>query len=217
MDRFSINSVLEIVNQFVPKDDMAIAVADNKHFIYYQPSKRIDLKITPGDLVKEDTVTFKALTSQKKVSEYIEENSFGVPYFGISVPIIREGEPKGAVTAILPSKPLLLSSEFLTIKLNDRWVPIKNEEIMYLEAQNRKTRIQSKRVNGFHKLNLTELEMALPDDKFLRVHRSYIVNINYIVEILPDFHSTFLLVMQDGSKIQVSQTYASQFRRALGF
>ena len=217
MDRFSVKSVLNIISEFIPKEDMSIAVADEKNFIYYQPSKRIDLKIKPGDTINSDTVTYKALSGQKKISEHIENNGFGVPYYGISVPVIDDGKPKGAVTAIMPCKPLLLSSSFLTIKTDERWIPIPNEEIMYLEALNRKTRIQSKYVNGFHKLNLSELELVLPRNTFIRVHRSYIVNINFIAEILPDFHSTFLLIMKDQSKIQVSQTYASQFRRALGF
>jgi DNA-binding LytR/AlgR family response regulator len=147
----------------------------------------------------------------------VESNVFGVPYYGLSVPIMDEGNPLGAVTAILPSKPLILPTSFLTIKTDDRWIPLPYDEIMYLEAQNRKTKIQSERVSGYHKMNLSELEFILPSDLFIRVHRSYIVNINYIQEILPDFHSTFLLIMKDNSKIQVSQTYASQFRRALGF
>ncbi|RID88719.1 LytTR family transcriptional regulator [Peribacillus asahii] len=217
MDRFSIQSVLNIVNDFVPMENASIAVSDEKQFIYYQPSKQIDLKIQPGDIINTDTITYKALSDQKKVSEHVDNNSFGIPYFGVAVPIMDGDKPKGVVTTILPSKPLLLSTSFLTVKTNDRWMPIPNDEIMYLEAQNRKTRIQSSRVNGFHKLNLSELELVLPTDNFIRVHRSYIVNIHFIEEILPDFHSTFLLVMKDKSKIQVSQTYASQFRRALGF
>ncbi len=217
MDGLSVKSVLNIVSEFIPKEDMSIAVADDKHFIYYQPSKQIDLKIKPGDTINNDTVTYKAICGQKKISEHIEDNAFGVSYYGISIPVLDEGKPKGAVTAILPYKPRLLSSKFLTVKTNERWIPISNEEIMYLEAQNRKTRIQAKDVNGFHKLNLSELELVLPRNNFIRVHRSYIVNINFIAEIFPDFHSTFLLVMKDGSKIQVSQTYASQFRRSLGF
>lgn len=217
MDAISVKSVLNIVSEFIPKEEMSIAVADDKQFIYYQPSKQIDLKIKPGDAVNDDTVTYKAICGQKKIAEHIEHNGFGVSYYGISIPVIDKGGPKGAVTAILPYKPLLLSSKFLTIKTNERWVPIPNEKIMYLEAQNRKTRIQAEAVNGFHKLNLSELELVLPRNNFIRVHRSYIVNINFIAEILPDFHSTFLLVMKDGSKIQVSQTYASQFRRSLGF
>lgn len=217
MDQFSINSVLNIINEFIPKEDMSIAVADEERFIYYQPSKQIDLKIKPGDIIDTDTLTYKALNERVKISEYVESNGFGVSYYGISVPVIDKGKPKGAVTAILPCKPILLSSSFLTVKTNDRWIPIPNEEIMYLEAQNRKTRIQSNQINGFHKLNLSELELVLPKNTFIRVHRSYIVNLHFIAEILPDFHSTFLLIMKDRSKIQVSQTYASQFRRSLGF
>ena len=116
MDRFSVKSVLNIVSEFIPKEDMSIAVADEKHFIYYQPSKRIDLKIKPGDTINSDTVTYKALSGQKKISEHIENNGFGVSYYGISVPVIDNGKPKGAVTAIMPCKPLLLSSSFLTVK-----------------------------------------------------------------------------------------------------
>lgn len=217
MDRFSVRSVLNIISEFIPKEDMSIAVADEKHFIYYQPSKRLDLGIKPGDIINDDTVTYKALQEKQKVSEHIDHNGFGVSYYGISVPVIDNDKPKGAVTAILPCKPLLLSSSFLTVKTNEHWIPIPNEEIMYLEALNRKTRIQSQHVNGFHKYNLSELELVLPRNTFIRVHRSYIVNINFIAEILPDFHSTFLLIMKDKSKIQVSQTYASQFRKALGF
>lgn len=217
MDHYTVESVLNIVSDFLPKEDTSIAVADDKHFIYYQPSKKIDLKIKPGDQISTDTVTFKALNGQKKIAEFIESNGFGISYFGISVPVLDHNKLTGAVTAILPSKPNLLSPSYLTVKTNDRWIPIPNEDIMYLEAQNRKTRIQSKTINGCHRLNLSELELVLPKNTFIRVHRSYIVNIHYIEEILPDFHSTFLLIMKDRSKIQVSQTYASQFRRVLGF
>ncbi|WP_110926168.1 LytTR family DNA-binding domain-containing protein [Bacillus massiliglaciei] len=216
MDRFTVKSLLNIIGDINSKET-SLAVADDRQFIYYQPSKQIDLQIQPGDILSEDTVTFKAMNDGRKIAEYIQGNRFGVPYYGMSIPIIKEGMPKGAVTAILPYKPLLQSTSVLTIKTSDRWIPVPYEEIMYLEAQNRKTKIQTNGISGFHKLNLSELELVLPEDIFIRVHRSYIVNINHIAEILPDFHSTFLLVMKDQSKIQVSQTYASQFRRVLGF
>jgi hypothetical protein len=216
MDQMTVKSILNVLGEHVPKDT-SIAVSNNHQFIYYQPSKRIDLKIKPGDKIYEDTVTFKALSGGQKISEFIQGNGFGVPYFGMSVPIIDEGVPTGTITTILPSKPELLFTSFLTVKTNDSWTPIANNQVIYIEAQNRKTRVYSKHVKGFHKLNLSELELILPNDLFIRVHRSYIVNVNHIVEILPDFHSTFLLVMRDGSKIPVSQTYSGQFRRAFGF
>lgn len=216
MDRFTVSSVMNVIGDFFPKET-SIAVSNDRQFIYYQPSKKVDLGIRPGDNIEEDTVTYKALAAQQKVTEFIDNNAFGTPYYGMSVPIFEGVLPKGCVTAIMPSKPYLLSSSFLTIKTDESWVPVPFEEIIFLEAQNRKTRIQSGRGKGSHKLNLSELELILPTEQFIRVHRSYIVNVNFIAEILPDFHSTFLLIMKNQTKIQVSQTYASQFRRALGF
>lgn len=207
---------MNAMGEFLPKD-AAVAVADHQKFIYYQPGKKVDLGIQPGDPVKEDTVTYKALKVRKKVSQFIDENGFGIPYYGISTPILDMGNPAGCVTAIMPARPSVQQNNFLTIRLKESWVPVPYGEVMFLEAQNRKTWVKSCRGDGYHKLNLSELEMTLPGDTFIRVHRSFIININYIAEILPDFHSTFLLIMSSGEKVQVSQTYASQFRRKLGF
>ena len=52
---------------------------------------------------------------------------------------------------------------------------------------------------------------------FIRCHRSFIVNVHHIKEIFPDTHSTFVLAMANGEKISVSQSYASYFRKLLGF
>ncbi|MBA4535740.1 LytTR family transcriptional regulator DNA-binding domain-containing protein [Bacillus aquiflavi] len=216
MDQFTVSSIMQVIGEIVPKDT-SIAVSDHKNYIYYQPSKKIDLKIKPGDQIKEGTATHKALTIRQKISEYIDREVFGVSYFGISFPIFESGIPKGAVTAILPTKPLNLLSSFITVRTEDRWVPISHSDIVFLEAENRKTKVQGTKATGTHKYNLSELEFFLPNQSFIRCHRSYIVNVNHIAEIQPDSHSTFLLVMNDRTKIPVSQTYASHFRKILGF
>ena len=38
----------------------------------------------------------------------------------------------------------------------------------------------------------------------MRVHRSFIANINHITEIQPWFNSTYNLIMKEGSKVPVS-------------
>jgi two-component system response regulator LytT len=214
MDTVAIPSIASVIAELFP-NDMSIAVSDANQFIYYKPSKAIDLNIQPGDKIKEGTVTYQALTARQKLSAHVDASVFGVSYFGMSVPIFEQGQAKGCITAILPSKPAQLS--FLTVKTSDRWIPVPCEKIIYLEAQNRKTKVKTAQIEGFHKCNLSELEFMLPQDGFMRVHRSYIVNVNEIQEIHPDSHSTFLLIMKDQSKIPVSQTYASYFRKALYF
>ena len=73
------------------------------------------------------------------------------------------------------------------------------------------------RVFRTHKNTLQEFEYLLPRESFVRCHRSFIVNVHHIKEIYPDTHSTFVLAMDDGTRIPVSQSYSSYFRKLLGF
>ncbi|WP_026702243.1 LytTR family DNA-binding domain-containing protein [Salibacterium aidingense] len=216
MNHFSVPAMVESFKELFPKE-ASIAVSDVQQFLYYEPSKQIDLKSQPGDKINENTVTFKALSIQEKTSDHVNSTVFGTPYFGTSVPILDDGDPAGCITAILPSKQLRFLSTFLTVQMKDSWVPFAYEDIMYLEAQNRKTWVQTEQGMGTHKFVLGDLELYLPDDTFIRCHRSYIVNVKYIAEIQPDSHSTFLLIMKDQTRIPVSQTYASHFRKSLSF
>ncbi len=216
MDTTSIQEIMNVIHEFFP-EQASIVISNTKEYVYYQPSKKIDLKIMPGDLIKEGTVTHKALLQGQKVSEFMSSEIFGVSYYAMSIPLIEEGETTGAVTAILPQQPSPFLSQFLTIKTNENWYPVKHNQVLFLETQLRKTYVKALTHEGYHRLNLSELELFLSSESFIRCHRSYIVNIAFIKEIQPDSHSTFLLEMQDGTRIPVSQRYASYFRRSLGF
>src|SRR5699024_4467893 len=68
------------------------------------PSKRIDLKIKPGDPIKKGTLAHQALSTEQKISEFIHRNIFGVPYHGMAVPIHdTEGKLEGSVLAVYPA------------------------------------------------------------------------------------------------------------------
>ncbi|MBO2537095.1 MULTISPECIES: LytTR family DNA-binding domain-containing protein [Rummeliibacillus] len=216
MDPRSIEELIQIIKEFFP-DNTSIVISDTKKYLYYQPSKKIDLKIKPGDEIPEGSATQKALDYGQKVNSFIEPEIFGVPYYGMSIPLMDEGETKGAITAVFPQKPSPFLTNYITIKIDDCWYPVKHDEVIYLETQLRKTFVKTMQKEGYHRLNLSDLELFLSPDTFIRCHRSYIVNINFIEEIQPDSHSTFLLIMKNGTRIPVSQRYASYFRRSLGF
>ena len=204
--------------------DASIAIADSSQFIYYEPSQSIDLKIKPGDSLKEGTATLKAVQARQKVTQFVDRDLYGVPYYGISIPIISNGTILYCFTAIFPlkfsvPKPSTHSHPFLIGKLDDRWIPIPYENIVYIHSRDGKTWLHTKDGHYLNKFNLTELEGLLPTHQFIRCHRAYVVNIAKIEEIQPHFHSTFLLVMKSPNKIQVpvSQKYASHFRDYMGF
>lgn len=214
VESITVVSLLDVIGELF-SDEISIAVSNTSEYIYYRPSKRIDLKIGPGDMVKEGTIAYKALGTQQRVSEFIDREVFGVPYHGMAVPFLHEGKLEGCVTAIFPA--LTDGKSVVTMKTNDGWIPIPFSEVVCLEAKDKKTYVHTGGHSGTHKYSLQDFEYSLPKDSFIRCHRSFIVNVNHIKEIFPDTHSTFLLVMKNGDRVPVSQSYSSYFRKLLGF
>lgn len=196
----------------------SVAIADKEKFIYYKPSLDIDLKIKHGDSLRNETVTYQAIKEGKRTKEFRSENVFGVGYYAVAQPLRWNKEIIGAITVVYPKEPQLLSIPYLTVRTSDRWIPVHFDNVIFLEAFNRKTYVTScHNQQGTHRYNLTELEMTLPKDSFIRCHRSYIINIHHIKEIQPDIHSTFILVMSDDSRVPVSQSFTKEVRSILGF
>ncbi|MGA2537366.1 MAG: LytTR family DNA-binding domain-containing protein [Terracidiphilus sp.] len=63
---------------------------------------------------------------------------------------------------------------------------------------------------------LSELADRLDPKRFIRVHRSAIVNIDSVVELQAISHGEFELVLKDGHRARVSRTYRGQLEERLG-
>ncbi|GAK08798.1 MULTISPECIES: LytTR family DNA-binding domain-containing protein [Geomicrobium] len=216
MNVMSVTDMIEGFQAILP-DHLSIAITDGDKYMYYRPSKTIDLKIEPGDLIKEDTVTHKALTIKKKTAEYVSAQVLGVPYYGISTPLFSDHRLIGCITLISESVQSHYQSNFLTVMNQNCWYPVPHDDITVIEANSRRTWVHTRSRVGTNKFNLSQLEAILPHDTFYRCHRSYLINILQIKEIQPESHSTFTLIMNDDTVVPVSQSYASHFREMLAF
>ncbi|MFJ5758542.1 LytR/AlgR family response regulator transcription factor [Neobacillus sp. NPDC093182] len=105
----------------------------------------------------------------------------------------------------------------IAVLVDERIILLTYADIVYLESSEGKCIIET--VDRKYKVSetLIVLEKKLTNTKFLRVHRSFIVNIDYIVEIEPWFNSTYNLIMKNGSKVPVSRTYVKGLKQILGF
>ena len=63
---------------------------------------------------------------------------------------------------------------------------------------------------------LNDLVEKLDPMRFVRVHRSAIVNIESIVQLEPISHGEFEVVLKDGSRSRVSRTYRVELEKRLG-
>ena len=63
---------------------------------------------------------------------------------------------------------------------------------------------------------LNELAERLDPVRFVRVHRSAIVNIESIVHLEPISHGEFEVILKDGSRSRISRTYRRELEKRLG-
>ena len=67
-----------------------------------------------------------------------------------------------------------------------------------------------------YRATLNELTTRLDPMRFIRVHRSALVNIDSIVRLEPISHGEFDVILKDGRHTRVSRTYRAALERRLG-
>ncbi len=125
------------------------------------------------------------------------------------------------------SYPSQLDALFATLKEQQRYMErlaVKQENsILVIDAADiewigaEKGPITIHTVNGTYpsKYTLEELESRLNPAVFFRTHRSVIVNLTRIKEIVPWFAGTFMLRLTDGSEIELSRNRAKELKKII--
>lgn len=100
----------------------------------------------------------------------------------------------------------------------DRLSVINCDDIIFIAAQERKTVLKLYHDFAPSLYTLKELYSRLNKRDFIQVHRSYIVNIKYIKEIVTWFHGSYMLMMDDAQKseVPVSRNFIKNLKQKLG-
>jgi two-component system LytT family response regulator len=121
---------------------------------------------------------------------------------------------KAEVTRILDHVGNKITSK-IAVSCRDGVKLLSAEEIFWIEADGDYTSIHTKNNDSFCKKSLKHLESRLPSDTFLRVHRSYIVNIKEISELISNVGNRYALKMVDDTEIPVSRRKAREVKNKL--
>lgn len=89
---------------------------------------------------------------------------------------------------------------------------LKLDDIERLEAAGNYVNIHAQGSRYFLRATLAQLEEKLPDDKFVRVHRSNLVNLDHIKEIIPTPSGDARIVMESGDHIGMSRRYRDRLK-----
>jgi two-component system LytT family response regulator/two-component system response regulator LytT len=108
--------------------------------------------------------------------------------------------------------------EQVAIKVGERFMLVQAEEIIYASLADESINIVTGQVSGTSSYRtLDDLQARLDPDIFWRVHRSHLVNINKIKEIVPWFSRNYILRMKDAkaTEIPVSRSQTKRLREYL--
>jgi two-component system response regulator LytT len=106
----------------------------------------------------------------------------------------------------------------VAVKVGERFMLVQAEDIIYASLADESINIVTGHVAGSSNYRtLDDLQARLDPDVFWRVHRSHLVNINKIKEIVPWFSRNYILRMRDakGTEIPVSRSQTKRLREYL--
>ena len=123
----------------------------------------------------------------------------------------REAQPIESVSAAAARRPLqrIAFREGGTIEV----VPV--QRIDYVEAQDDYVHVFSRGAKHVKQQTLSELEALLDPTRFVRVHRSYIVNLESLAKVEPYAKDSRVAILRDGSRIPVSRAGYERLRELL--
>jgi two-component system, LytTR family, response regulator LytT len=108
--------------------------------------------------------------------------------------------------------------EQLAVKVGDRFLLLQTDEVVHASVEDDVITVVTNSLSGTSNYRtLDELQARLDPEIFWRVHRSHLVNINKIREIVPWFSRNYILKMKDakGSEIPVSRAQTRRLREYL--
>ena len=103
----------------------------------------------------------------------------------------------------------------LVVKSGGRIVFLRVDEIDWVEAADNYVRIHAGRESHLIRETLQSLEGRLNPEKFLRIHRSTLVNLDRIRELQPIFHGDYLVKLNDGTELTLSRNYREKLLEPL--
>lgn len=115
------------------------------------------------------------------------------------------------------ASPQTTINRFCVVK-NGKYIPLDFPEIVFVYVKDKEAYIRTKTDEYTSSLTIQEIENLLPKQSFLRVHRQYVINLDRIGEIIPWFHGTYMLRMEDmrTTEIPVSRNKTKEFKTLVG-
>jgi len=106
--------------------------------------------------------------------------------------------------------------ERLMVKVRDRVLLLPVDDIDRVEAEGNYVRLHAGKEQYLVRWKIGALEARLDPRRFVRIHRSALVNLDRVRELRPWFAGDYLVVMKDGTELKLSRGYRAKLEERMG-
>jgi two-component system LytT family response regulator len=116
------------------------------------------------------------------------------------------------VNDIKPEVPRL---ERLVVKSGGRVCFVRTEDLDWIEAAGNYVRLHLGEESHLFRETMTRMEARLDPRRFVRIHRSRIVNAERIKELQPWFNGDYVVVLRNGARLPLSRGYRDKLQEQI--
>ena len=104
----------------------------------------------------------------------------------------------------------------MTTAIDTPVLSVRDLDIDWIESEGNYVRLHSGKQGFMVRQTLGALEAELDPKRFLRIHRSTIVNLDRIKELKPLFRGDYVIALEDGTRLTLSRAYRKDLQERLG-
>jgi two-component system, LytTR family, response regulator len=104
----------------------------------------------------------------------------------------------------------------LLVRSGDRTQVLKVDDVDWVESADNYVKLHALGQTHLLRETLAHLRARLDPARFVRIHRSAVVNVDRIQSLYPLFHGDQMLVLRDGTELPLSRRYRQELENLLG-
>jgi two-component system, LytTR family, response regulator len=133
----------------------------------------------------------------------------------VRVRALAGGDAEAAAARLLNLVAAVRTSRYLeriVIKSANRVYFVRAADVDRIEAAGHYLTLHVGREEHVMRGTIREIAARLHPDRFVRVHRSTIVNLDRVKELIPTFHGEYEIVLRDGTRVTSSRGYSDRLQ-----
>lgn len=201
LDGFGV--IKKLMDRKVPVPHIVFATAFDNYAVQAFEVNAVDYLLKPFDKAR----VAKAVQRAKRAIDASES-----PADRLEALVNQLAQPKQGSAAPVAQHTKLL------VRFGQRLLLVNASDVIFASIADGTITVVAKELEGTSNYRtIEELQGSLDSEKFWRAHRSYLVNIDQIKEVVPWFKSTFMLKMNDkkNTEIPVSRAQTKRLRELI--